>query len=144
MPSTTILYAPLGRTLGILDGDQICSDARSAQFSGRKKATPPLSKLQMWNAFLSMRQYSLLLPNFRFRFRFRFRLCPSFRGVPLFRDPPCISTGTGTSRNHLASLHFTVRHLRWIPHVLTAEQKQIRVQMAIKLFQVLSAQSTPQ
>jgi hypothetical protein len=30
------------------------------------------------------------------------------------------------------------------PPLLTAEQKQIRVQMAIKLLQVLSVQSTPQ
>jgi hypothetical protein len=54
-------------------------------------------------SILSMRQYSRLLPNFRFRFRFR--LCASFRGGSVFRDPPCIctSTGTGTSRNHFAS-----------------------------------------
>jgi hypothetical protein len=53
----------------------------------------------MWNAVLSMSQYSRLLPNFRFRFRFR--LCANFRGGSVFRDPPC--TGTGTSRNHFAS-----------------------------------------
>jgi hypothetical protein len=29
--------------------------ARSAQCSGQKKATPPLPKLQMWNAVLSIR-----------------------------------------------------------------------------------------
>jgi hypothetical protein len=28
-------------------------------------------------------------------------------------------------------------HLQWVPRVLTAEQKQIRVQMAIELLQVL-------
>jgi hypothetical protein len=44
-----------------------------------------------------MRQYSRLLPNFRFRFRLR----ASFRGGSVFRDPLC--TGTGTSRNHFAS-----------------------------------------
>jgi hypothetical protein len=69
--------------------------ACSARFSGRKEATLP--KLQMWNAVLSMRQYSRLLSNFRFRFR----LCASFRGESVFRDPPC--TGTGTSCNHFAS-----------------------------------------
>jgi hypothetical protein len=37
-----------------------------------------------------------------------------------------------------------VRHLRWVPHFLTAEQKQIRVQRAIELLQVLSVQSTHQ
>jgi histone-lysine N-methyltransferase SETMAR len=47
-------------------------------------------------------------------------------------------------RNLTRSLRFTVRHLRWVPHVLTVEQKQIRVQMAIELLQVLSVQSTRQ
>jgi hypothetical protein len=37
-----------------------------------------------------------------------------------------------------------VRHLRWVLHFLTAEQKQIRVQMVIELLQVLSVQSTRQ
>jgi hypothetical protein len=60
---------------------------------------PSLPKLQMWNAILSMRQYSRVLPNFRFRSRFR--LCASFRGGSVFRDPPC--TRTETSRNHFAS-----------------------------------------
>jgi hypothetical protein len=41
---------------------------------------PPLPKLEMWNAVLSMRQYSQLLPNFRFRFR----LCASFHGESVF------------------------------------------------------------
>jgi hypothetical protein len=83
---------------GILDGDQICSQ-RSVF---RPKGSHP-QKLQMWNAVLLMRQYSRLLLNFRFRFRFRFDLCASFRGGPVFRDPPCTGTSTGTSRNHFAS-----------------------------------------
>jgi hypothetical protein len=58
---------------------------------------PPLPKLQTWNADLSIRQYSQLLPNFRFRFR----LCASSCRGSVFRDPPC--TRTGTSRNHFAS-----------------------------------------
>jgi hypothetical protein len=46
---------------------------------------------------------------------------------------------------HLTQLlRFTVRHLRWVPNFLTAEQKQIRVQMAIELLEVLSVQSTRQ
>jgi hypothetical protein len=36
-----------------------------------------------------------------------------------------------------------MRHRRWVP-ILAAEQKQIRVQMAIQLLQVLSVQRTPQ
>jgi hypothetical protein len=47
-----------------------------------------------------MRQYSWLLPNFRFSFRFR--LCASFRGGSIFRDLPCTATGTSTSRNYFA------------------------------------------
>jgi hypothetical protein len=62
--------------------------ARNVQFSGRKR--PSLPKLQMWNEVLSMRQYSRLLPNFRFR------LWASFRRGSIFRGPPC--THTGASR----------------------------------------------
>jgi hypothetical protein len=79
--------------------------ARSTHFPAERK--PPLPKLQMWNAVLSMRQYSRLLLNFCFHFHFRFHLCASFRGGSVFRDPPCTSTSTGigtsTSRNHFAS-----------------------------------------
>jgi hypothetical protein len=42
------------------------------------------------------------------------------------------------------SLRFMVRHFRLVPHFLTAEQKQIRVQMVIELSQVLSVQRTGQ
>jgi hypothetical protein len=50
-----------------------------------------------------------------------------------------------TVHQHLMqSLRFTMRHLRWVPHFLTTEQKQIRAQMAIELLQVLSVQSTRQ
>jgi hypothetical protein len=98
---------------------------------------PLLPKLQMWNAVLSMRQYSHLLPNFRFRFH----LCASFHGGSVFRDPPC----TVHRHRHLTqSLRFTVRYLRWVSHFLTTEQKQIRILMAIELLQVLSVQSTRQ
>jgi hypothetical protein len=92
----------------------VCSYARMLavlSFPTEMKSTLP--KFQMWNAVLLMRQYSRLLPNFRFysRFHFRFRLCASFRGGSVFRDPPCtrththtrIGTGTGTLHNHFAS-----------------------------------------
>jgi hypothetical protein len=50
-----------------------------------------------------------------------------------------------TVHRHLTqSLRFTVRPLRWVPHFLTAEHKQIQVQMAIELLPVLSVQSTRQ
>jgi hypothetical protein len=38
-----------------------------AALSFRSERKPPLPKLQMWNAVLSMRQYSQLSLNFRFR-----------------------------------------------------------------------------
>jgi hypothetical protein len=91
------IHDDLVRTLGkdaVIDSTAT-KYARSAQFFGRKEATLPLPKLQMWNAVLSMGQYSQLLPNFRFR------LYASFRGGSVFRDPSC--TGTGTSCNHFAS-----------------------------------------
>jgi hypothetical protein len=98
----------------------------------------------MWNSVLSMRQYSRLLPNFGFRFRFR--MCASFRGGSVFRDPPCTrtgtGTGTGTSRNHFASRCDIFDGSHTFPTLLTAEQKQIQIQMAIELLQVLSVQST--
>jgi hypothetical protein len=59
----------------------------------------------------------------------------------------CVGTVTVTVHRHqhlTQSFRFTVRHLRWVPHFLTAEQKQIRVQMAIELLQVLSVRSPRQ
>jgi hypothetical protein len=109
--------------------------ARGAQFSGRKEAT--LLKLEKWNAVLSMRQYSRLLPNFRF----------PFSSVRELSRRICLPRSTLHRHRHphlRQSLRFTVQHLRWVPRFLTAEQKQIRVQMAIELLQVLSVQSTRQ
>jgi hypothetical protein len=102
-----------------------------AALSFPAESKPPLPKLQMWNAVLSMRQYSRLLPNFCFHFR----LCASFRGGFVFRDPPC----TGTSRNHFPSRCDIFDGSPTFDG--GTEQKQIRVQMAIELLQVLSVQS---
>jgi hypothetical protein len=57
----------------------------------------------------------------------------------------CLPRSTVHPHWHLTqSLRFTVRHLRWVPHFLTVEQKQIRVRLATELLQVLSVQSTRQ
>jgi hypothetical protein len=64
MPSTTIIYTCLGRTLW--HTRQWPNMLAALSFPAERK--PPLPKLQMWNSVLSMRQYSRLLPNFRFRF----------------------------------------------------------------------------
>jgi hypothetical protein len=109
-----------------------------AAFSFPAERKSSLPKLQMWNAVLSMRQYSQFLVNFYFR------LCASFRGGSVFRDPLCSVTGTrtGTSRNHFASLHGATSSMG--PPLLTAEQKRIWVQMAIERLQVLSVQNMRQ
>jgi hypothetical protein len=98
MTSMMILYARLGRTLW---------HTRRWLNMLAALSFPADRKLQMWNAVLSMRQCSRLLPNFHFSFR----LWTSFRGGSIFRDPPC--TRTGTSRNHFAS---RCVHLQWIPY----------------------------
>jgi hypothetical protein len=46
-----------------------------------------------------------------------------------------------TVHRHLThSLRFTIRNLRWVTHLLTAEQKRIRVDMSRELLRVLSVQ----
>jgi hypothetical protein len=57
----------------------------------------------------------------------------------------CLPRSTVHRHRHLTqSLHFTVRYFRWVPHFLTAEQKQIRILMVTELLQVLLVQSTHQ
>jgi hypothetical protein len=105
--------------------------ARSAQFSGRKEATPPEAP----DAERSSVDEAILTTLAEFPFS-------------SMREPSrriCFPRSTVHRHRHLTqSLRFTVRHLRWVPHSLTAEQKQIRVQMAIELLQILSVQSTRQ
>jgi hypothetical protein len=107
--------------------------ARSAQFCGRKEATPPeapdVERSPVDEAILTA------LAEFPFPF--------SSVGELLRRI--CLPRSTVPRHRHLTqSLRFTVRHLQWVPHFLTAEQKQIRIQIAIELLQVLSVQSTRQ
>jgi hypothetical protein len=107
--------------------------ARSAQFSGRKEATPPeapdVECSPVYEAIFAA------LAEFPFPFSSVRELAPRI----------CLPRSTVHPHRHLTqSLRFTVQHLRWAPHFLTAEQKQIRVQMAIELLHVLSVQSTRQ
>jgi hypothetical protein len=125
------IHDDLVRTLGkdAVAYSTVTKYARGAEFSGRKAATPPeapdLERSPVNEAiftafaefpFSSVRELSL-------------RICLPESMV---------------YRHFTQSLRFTVRHLRWVPHFLTAEQKQIRVQMAIELLQVLSVQNTRQ
>jgi hypothetical protein len=105
--------------------------ARSAQFSGRKEAipseAPDVERSSVDEAILTA------LAEFPFS--------------PVRELSRRIRLPRSTVHRHrhlMQSLRFTVRHLRWVPHFLTVEQKQIRVQMVIELLQVLSVQSTRQ
>jgi hypothetical protein len=103
--------------------------ARSAQFSGRKEATPPetpdMERSPVDEAILTA------LAEFPF---------PSMRELSRRICLP----GSTVHRRLMQSLRFMMRHLRCVPHFLMAEPKRIRVQMAIELLQVLSVQSTRQ
>jgi hypothetical protein len=107
----------------------------SAQFSGRKEATPPEAP----DVECSPVDETIFtaLAEFPFPFSFVRELSPRI----------CLPRSTVHPHWHwhlTQSLRFTVRHLRRVPHFLTPEQKQIRVQMSIELLQVLSVQSTRQ
>jgi hypothetical protein len=127
------IHDNLVRTLGkgAVAYSTVTKYARSAQFSGRKEATAPkapdVERSPVDDAMLTV------LAEFPFPFssvrELSRRIC-----LPRF----------AVHRHLTQSLRFTVRHLRWNLHFLTAEQKQIRVQMAIKLLQVFLVQSTRQ
>jgi hypothetical protein len=127
------IHNDLVRTLGkdAVAGWTVTKCARSAQFSGRKEATPPKAP----NVEHSPVNEAILTALTKF----------SFSSVGELSRRICLPRSTMHPHRHFTqSLCFKVRHLRWVPHFLTAEQKQIRVQMAIKLLQVLSVQSTRQ
>jgi hypothetical protein len=105
--------------------------ARSAQFSGRKEATPPEAP----DVELSLVDESILTTLAEF----------PFSSVRALSRRICLPRSTIHGHRRLTqSLCCTMRHLLWVPHLLTAEQKQIRVQIATELLQILSVQSTRQ
>jgi hypothetical protein len=127
------IHDDLVRTLGkdAVAHSTVTKYARSAQFSGRKEATPPEAP----DVELSPVDYAILTALAEFPF--------PFSSVRELSRRICLLRSTVHQRL-TQSFRFMVRHLRWVPHFLTREQKQIRVQMAIELFQVLSVQSTRQ
>jgi hypothetical protein len=133
------IHDDLVRTLGkdAVAYSTVTKYARSAQFSGRNEATPPeapeVERSPVDEAILTA------LAEFPFRFS-------SVRELPRMICLPRSTVHWHWHRHRQLAQSFrvTVRHLRWVPHFLTVEQKQIRVQMAIKLLQVLSVQSTRQ
>jgi hypothetical protein len=129
------IHDDLVRTLGkdAVAYSTVTKYARSAQFSGRKEATPPEAP----DVEHSPVDEAILTAPAEFPF--------PFSSVRELSRRICLPRSTVHRQRHLTqSLRFTVRHLRWVHHVLMAEQKQIRVQMAIELLQVLSVQSTRQ
>jgi hypothetical protein len=115
-PRRSCTHAWEGRC-GILDGDQICSQRSVFLPKGSHPSrTPDVERSPVDEAILTA------LAEFPFPFS-------SVRGL---LPRICLPRSTVYRHRHLTqSLRFTVRHLRWAPHFLTAEQKQIRVQMAI-------------
>jgi hypothetical protein len=131
--SLDAIHNNLVRTLGkdAVAYSTVTEYARSAQFSGRTEATPPeppdVKRSPVDEAILAA------LAEF------------PFSSVRELSRRICLPRSTVNPHRHLTqSLRFTVRHLRWVLHFLTAEQKQIRVQMAIELLQVISVQSARQ
>jgi hypothetical protein len=105
--------------------------ARSAQFSDRKEATPHETP----DVEISPADEAMLAALAEF----------PFSSVRELSRRICLPGSTMDRHRHfMQSLRFTVRYLRWVPHFLTAEQKQIQILMAIELLQVLSVQSTRQ
>jgi hypothetical protein len=116
----------LVRTLGkdAVAYSTVTKYALSAQFSDRKEATPPevpdVERSPVDEAiFTALAEFP-------------------FSSVRELSRRICLPRSIVHRHRHLTqSLRFTVLHLRWVPHFLTAEQKRIRVQMAIELLQVL-------
>jgi hypothetical protein len=125
------IHDNLVRTLGrdAVAYSAVTKYARSAQFSGRKEAIPPEAP----DVERSPVDEVMLTALAEF----------PFSSVHELSRKICLQRST-VHRHLTQSLRFTVRHLRWVPHFLKAEQKQIRVQMAIELLQVLPLQSTCQ
>jgi hypothetical protein len=125
------IHDDLLRTLGkhVVTYSTVTKYVRRTHFSGRKEATPPEAP----DVERSPVDEGVLTALAEFPFSSVRELS---RRIYLPRS---------TVHWHLTqSLHFTVQHLRWGPRFLTTKQKQIRVQMAIELLQVLSVQSTRQ
>jgi hypothetical protein len=127
------IHSDLVRTLGkdAVAYSAVSKYARSAHFSGRKEITAPEAPYVEGSPVdeaILMALAEFPFPSVRELSR---RIC-----LPRFTVHP--------HRHFTQSLRFTVQHLQWVPHFLTAEQTQIRVQMSIELLQVLSVQRTRQ
>jgi hypothetical protein len=66
-----------------------------------------------------------------------------FSSVRELSRPTCLPRST-VHRHLVDSFHFRIQHLRWIHHLLNAEQKRILVNMSGELLRVLSVQGARQ
>jgi hypothetical protein len=107
MKGTTLntIHDDLVRTLGKdpVTYSTVTKYARSAQFSGRKEATPPEAP----DAERSPVDEAILMALSEFPFPFSF--------VRELSRMVCLPRFT-VNRHFTSSLHLTVRHLRWVPH----------------------------
>jgi hypothetical protein len=129
------IHDDLVRTLGkdAKTYSTVTKYARSTQFSGREEATPPEAP----DMERSPADEAILTALAEFPF--------PFSPVRELSRKICLSRSTVHRHRYLTqSLRFMVRHLRWVPNFLTAEQRQIWAQMAIGLLKILSVQSTRQ
>jgi hypothetical protein len=109
----------------------VTKSTRSAQFSGRKGATPP------WNSRCETQ--SCRWGNTHGSCRISVSVCARAFAEDLHSE---IQRAPTLASHVITSLHGATSSMR--PPLLTAEQKQIRVPMTIELLQVLSVQSTRQ
>jgi hypothetical protein len=106
------IHDDLVRTLGkdVMAYSTVTKYALSAQFSGQKEATP----LEVPDVERSPVDEAILTVLAEF----------PFASVRELSRRICLPRSTVHGHWHfMQSFRFTVRHLRWVPHFLTAEQK---------------------
>jgi hypothetical protein len=131
MPSTTILYARLGRLGRMLyhtDGDQLCSQLPVFRPKGSHPSRGSRCGTQSWRRGNTHGSCRISVSVF---------VC-----ARAFAEDLSSETHRAPAPHVITLLHGATSLMG--PPLLTEEQKQIRVQLAIELFQVLSVQSTHQ
>jgi hypothetical protein len=122
------IHDDLVRTLGkgAVAYSTVTKYVRSAQFSGRREAIPP-EALDVERSPVDEAKHAALAEFL-------------FSSVRELSRRICLPRST-MHRHLMQPLRFTVRHLRWIPHFLTAEQKQIRVLKSGRIISVPNGNS---
>jgi hypothetical protein len=135
------IHDDLVRTLGkdVVAYSTVTKYVRSAQFSGREEATPPEAP----DVERSPVDEAMLTALTKFPFPFPFSsVCELSRMICLPRSTVHPHPHRSRNRHLTQSLRLTSRcDILMGPPLVMAEQKQILVQMAIELLQILSVQS---